>query len=164
MKATPPIPTARPLPTRPTGPTGPTGQTGPTGLARPTGRRVTRARGHVAVLALDGEQSIGGGQRAGKGQSAAGSLRITFFPSQTVTEATPGLMLAQVAEDAGVPVNVGCGEGQCGACEMEIKKEGGAGDAFVVRSCVTPVPRAELIAQGGEHWEVSTEFDFGSAW
>ena len=71
-------------------------------------------------------------------------------------------MLAQVAEDAGVPVNVGCGEGQCGACEMEIKKEGGAGDAFVVRSCVTTVPRAELIAQGGEHWEVSTEFDFGS--
>ena len=77
-----------------------------------------------------------------------------------MTKATPGLMLAQVAEDAGVPISVGCGEGQCGACEVEIKKEGGAGDAFVVRSCVTPVPRAELIAEQGEHWEVSTELDF----
>ena len=92
--------------------------------------------------------------------SAAHCLRITFLPGQIVTKATPGLMLAQVAEDAGVPISVGCGEGQCGACEVEIKKEGDAGDAFVVRSCVTPVPRAELIAEQGEHWEVSTELDF----
>ena len=71
------------------------------------------------------------------------------------------MMLAQVAEEAGVPISVGCGEGQCGSCEVEIKKDGGAGDAFVVRSCVTPVPRGELLAEQGEAWEVATEFDFG---
>lgn len=93
--------------------------------------------------------------------SSGSALLIRFQPSNVEAVATPGLMLAQVAEDAGVPVSVGCGEGQCGACEVEIRKDGGSGDGFVVRSCITPVPRAELIDEGGELWEISTDFDFG---
>jgi ferredoxin len=72
-------------------------------------------------------------------------------------------MLSQAAEDAGVTVNIGCGEGQCGACEVEIKKDGGECEAFVVRSCVTPIPPQELICQG-EHWHVLTDFDTSNLW
>lgn len=107
----------------------------------------------------------GRGERRDRTPDADSALRIRFQPSNIETVATPGLMLAQVAEDAGVPISVGCGEGQCGACEVEIRKGGGLEDGFVVRSCVTPVPRAELVAEGGELWEVSTDFcDLGGVW
>jgi len=107
----------------------------------------------------------GRGEGRDRTPDADSALRIRFQPSNIETVATPGLMLAQVAEDAGVPISSGCGEGQCGACEVEIRKGGGLEDGFVVRSCVTPVPRAELVAEGGELWEVSTDFcDLGGVW
>lgn len=87
-------------------------------------------------------------------------IRIHFLQSDVVTHAQPGTMLCEVAEEAGVVVSYGCGSGQCGMCEMEIKKyslddHDDSPVGIVVRSCVTPVPRNI----GYKFWEVSEFVD-----
>lgn len=72
-------------------------------------------------------------------------MEIYFVESDVLTHAKPGSLLCEVAEDAGVNVSLGCGSGQCGMCEMEVKKystddkEDSVG--VVVRTCITPVPK-----------------------
>jgi len=99
---------------------------------------------------------------AGPGTADTSELRITFVPDNVDAQGKPGAMLSQVAEDAGVFLSVGCREGQCGACEVEIRK-GKDHEGMVVRSCVTPIPPQELISES-DHWFVSTEFDFDNLW
>lgn len=87
-------------------------------------------------------------------------VKIHFLETDAVIRATPGAMLSEVAEEAGVVVSYGCGSGQCGMCEMEIKKyslEEGEDSpvGIVVRSCVTPVPRNVDF----KFWEVSEFVD-----
>ena len=87
-------------------------------------------------------------------------IQIHCLETDVVTQATPGTMLSEVAEQAGVVVSYGCGSGQCGMCEMEIKKyslekEKDSALGIVVRSCVTPVPRNVDF----KFWEVSEFVD-----
>lgn len=88
-------------------------------------------------------------------------IQIHFLETDVVTRAVPGMMLSEVAEQAGVVVSYGCGSGQCGMCEMEIKKYSSLEEGedspvgIVVRSCVTPVPRNVDF----KFWEVSEFVD-----
>lgn len=80
--------------------------------------------------------------------NAADSVSVLFAsPWDVTTEARPGELLYDVAHRAGVDITLGCCTGNCGVCEVEVKKfdctdgvsaEDGA--PIVVRSCVTPVP------------------------
>ena len=72
-------------------------------------------------------------------------MEIYFVESDVLTHAKPGSLFCDVAEDAGVSVSLGCGSGQCGMCEMEVKKISTEDDddsvGVVVRTCITPVPK-----------------------
>lgn len=96
-------------------------------------------------------------------QETDGCIQIHFVERDVVMRASPGTLLCEVAEAAGIVVSYGCGNGQCGMCEMEVKKyacEGAAADGdaqgIVVRSCVTPVPRNIDM---NTFWEVSELVD-----
>ena len=98
-------------------------------------------------------------------------MQIYFMETDVIAYAKPGTMLSQVAEDAGVSVSYGCGSGQCGLCEMEVRKYGcrrelvgnmkdgneatKSASGVVVRSCITPIPHATDF----KLWEVSEFVD-----
>ena len=98
-------------------------------------------------------------------------MQVYFKESDVLAYAKPGEMLAQVAENAGISVSYGCGSGQCGLCEMEVRKYGRRREAagnraregegvesasgVVVRSCITPIPQTADYKM----WEVSEFVD-----
>ena len=78
-------------------------------------------------------------------------MTVYFVDSDVIANAAPGTMLYEVAEQNGVEgISIGCGQGSCGICEVEVKKfsrDVGEDETevpgIVVRSCVTPVPRGD---------------------
>eukprot|EP00890_Picochlorum_soloecismus_P002270 jgi/Picsp_1/3043/NSC_01265-R1_ferredoxin [Chlamydomonas reinhardtii] len=78
-------------------------------------------------------------------------MAVYFVDADVIAYAAPGTMLYEVAERNGVGgISVGCGQGSCGICEVEVKKfardveeDEGQVPGIVVRSCVTPVPRGD---------------------
>lgn len=105
--------------------------------------RATQSQVKVPVGRL-GDQTASRRCRATSKDDTA-LMEIYFVESDILTHAKPGSLLCEVAEDAGVHVSLGCGSGQCGMCEMEVKKYSthDAEDSVgvVVRTCVTPVPK-----------------------
>jgi hypothetical protein len=65
-------------------------------------------------------------------------------------------LTAQTAERAGIDtIQIGCATGNCGVCEVEVRKMGpgeSAEDAaaIVVRSCVTPLPPGYAMVEINE--------------
>ena len=55
----------------------------------------------------------------------------------SVTEALPGNDWLAAAGEAGIPIPLGCLEGRCGACEIEV-------DGQVVRACIASVPASPV--------------------
>lgn len=78
-------------------------------------------------------------------------MTVYFVDSDVIAHAAPGTMLYEVAEQNGVEgISIGCGQGSCGICEVEVKKfsrnveeDETEVPGIVVRSCVTPVPRGD---------------------
>jgi len=75
--------------------------------------------------------------------------------------AQPGEILCDIAERCGVDIPVGCCTGNCGVCEVEIRKyldtsssvdgsshpSSSQGASIVVRACVTPIPSREVATR-----------------
>ena len=90
-------------------------------------------------------------------QTSKDTVTVYFVDSDVMIEAPAGANIYQVAQDAGVEsIQLGCGLGNCGICEVEVKKiprkrgtaEEEIGEeeeettGIMVRSCVTPLPPA----------------------
>lgn len=71
------------------------------------------------------------------------TVRVIFQQAGTAIDVPPGTNLYDAALQAGVDtITVGCCQGNCGVCEVEVVKRGPGSDGVpaVVRSCVVSVP------------------------
>ncbi|KAI8468236.1 MAG: hypothetical protein J3K34DRAFT_523129 [Monoraphidium minutum] len=108
------------------------------------GARGAAAAPRAAPGAGGAPSSSGGGSGA---QAAAPAPMVVYFKAEDIiTEALPGDVIMEVAEKAGITIPGGCYSGNCGICEVEVKKvaagesAAGAGAGAVVRACVARLP------------------------
>lgn len=72
-----------------------------------------------------------------------GEVAIRFVPDDVLIMAKPGENLWSLAERCSVTIPLSCGRGDCGSCEMEVKKwnaDGSQAGTTVVRTCIAAVP------------------------
>ncbi|KIY93881.1 ferredoxin [Monoraphidium neglectum] len=96
---------------------------------------------------------------------------VYFTAEDVVTEAMPGDVIMEVAGRCGITIPGGCYSGNCGICEVEVRKfadgqdggssgsgsSSGGGGGAVVRSCIARLPpgyaRVEIDAlQDDQIW------------
>ena len=90
------------------------------------------------------------------------AVLVSFAPSfgDVSIYAQPGEILCDIAERCGVYIPVGCCTGNCGVCEVEIRKyldtsssvDGSShpssqGASIVVKSCITPIPSRKVATR-----------------
>mmetsp|Transcript_10121 Transcript_10121/g.30300 ORF Transcript_10121/g.30300 Transcript_10121/m.30300 type:complete len:235 (-) Transcript_10121:299-1003(-) len=87
------------------------------------------------------------------------SVAVNFVSDGVRTMAEPGENLWAVAQKCGVTIPLSCGRGDCGTCEMEVRKwdlDNVEGGTAVVRTCIAAVPpgyaRLELDAMEDHIW------------
>lgn len=72
------------------------------------------------------------------------TVSVSFTAANVTVTASPGTNIYELAQQSGVDtITVGCCSGNCGVCEVEVRKfEEGSDETVpvVVRSCITPVP------------------------
>lgn len=88
-----------------------------------------------------------------------GDVAIRFVSDDVRTMAKAGENLWAVAERCNVSIPLSCGRGDCGSCEMEVKKwelSGIQGGTSVVRTCIAAVPpgygRLEIDSLEDDIW------------
>lgn len=88
-----------------------------------------------------------------------GDVAIKFVSDDIRTMAKPGENLWAVAERCNISIPLSCGRGDCGSCEMEVKKwnlGGSQAATSVVRTCIAAVPpgydRLEIDAMEDAIW------------
>jgi ferredoxin len=92
---------------------------------------------------------------ASKISDAAATIQVHFQSADVTVTARPGDNIYDLAEKNGIDtITVGCCSGNCGVCEVEVRKyndreqspasassgDDNAATAIVIRSCITPLP------------------------
>lgn len=108
------------------------------------------SEGQIPATTADIEEAVGGSEV---------NVAIKFVSDDVLTMAKPGENLWAVAERCGVSIPLSCGRGDCGSCEMEVKKwnlDGSQAGTSVVRTCIAAVPpgydRLEIDAMEDAIW------------
>lgn len=81
-------------------------------------------------------------------QQQRAAVPVTFMMGgdEITVEAQPGQNLWEVANAAGAHITLGCSQGSCGICEIEVWRYGGSGSSStvpstgIVRACIAGVP------------------------
>mmetsp|Transcript_17849 Transcript_17849/g.49901 ORF Transcript_17849/g.49901 Transcript_17849/m.49901 type:complete len:142 (-) Transcript_17849:433-858(-) len=103
---------------------------------------------------------------------AQGKTIVHFTEEGVTVEACSGDPFTQVAEAAGVDIPLGCNQGNCGVCEVEVEKfstvpgpDGSSGGKdlkgsgrSVIRSCIAKIPpgyaRVDITQMTDQIWGV----------
>ncbi|GBF91515.1 hypothetical protein Rsub_04255 [Raphidocelis subcapitata] len=127
------------------------------GRRRPQGAIAAGGRDGSAGNAIEAGAPGSSGASANSGSSNSSStgrsgaprppLAVYFKAEDVLTQAAPGDVIMEVAERCGITIPGGCYSGNCGICEVEVRKfaAGAAAGAprppaAVVRACVARLP------------------------
>ncbi|PRW20476.1 (2Fe-2S)-binding [Chlorella sorokiniana] len=80
---------------------------------------------------------------AAAAEKAAVPVTFSIGGSEVTVDAQPGQNIWEVAKDAGVDITLGCSQGSCGVCEVEVWKYSSgdsSGSNGVARACIAGIP------------------------